>query len=340
MFFKIRSYSQGKNILVDDLSKSFIRYDRYDGSPGGSSQFSQLTLEVLPPNIPPIVTGTYPADNDTDIPTNTSIIITFSKSMDKIATEGAILANPVIIGAFSWDTAAEVVTWNLTQNLTSSTSYTIKISTAAKSVDGINLTTQHEFTFTTQMVPEIVPPKVVTTSPTNNATNIDEKSQIIITFSKAMDKDATNRAVSISPGSIISQTWNNASTVLVVSATLADGTKYTVTITTDARDSAGNKLTATYTFSFTTIGSPANDTSMTLYMIALIVLDVVLLTIVIILSKRKRKTRSSEEVRIKTIEKQKEAAETKKKREGTREKQTERRSEAITSIRRHREQAP
>ena len=48
VFFQIESFTIGKDIKVNDVSRSYVEYDRYDGSPGGSDKFEQLTVTVNP----------------------------------------------------------------------------------------------------------------------------------------------------------------------------------------------------------------------------------------------------------------------------------------------------
>jgi hypothetical protein len=46
--FGVRCYTVGKQIKVNDLAQSFVEYDRYDGTPGGSDVFEQLYVDVTP----------------------------------------------------------------------------------------------------------------------------------------------------------------------------------------------------------------------------------------------------------------------------------------------------
>jgi hypothetical protein len=48
VFFQIESFTIGKDIKVNDVSRSYVEYDRYDGSPGGTDKFEQLTVTVNP----------------------------------------------------------------------------------------------------------------------------------------------------------------------------------------------------------------------------------------------------------------------------------------------------
>jgi hypothetical protein len=50
--FGVRSYLAGKQIKVNDVANSFVEYDRYDGSPGGSDVFEQAYLDAVPDPAP------------------------------------------------------------------------------------------------------------------------------------------------------------------------------------------------------------------------------------------------------------------------------------------------
>ncbi|HLF06822.1 MAG TPA: vWA domain-containing protein, partial [Thermoplasmata archaeon] len=46
--FGVRAYSAGPQVKVNDIAQSFVEYDRYDGSPGGSDVLEQMYVEVSP----------------------------------------------------------------------------------------------------------------------------------------------------------------------------------------------------------------------------------------------------------------------------------------------------
>lgn len=46
--FNVESFETGTGRKVNDVSRSFVEYDRFDGSPGGSDKFEQLTLNIEP----------------------------------------------------------------------------------------------------------------------------------------------------------------------------------------------------------------------------------------------------------------------------------------------------
>jgi hypothetical protein len=51
--FIVRSFAIGANVKVNEVSESYVKYDRFDGSPGGNDRFDQITLKVNPSPPPP-----------------------------------------------------------------------------------------------------------------------------------------------------------------------------------------------------------------------------------------------------------------------------------------------
>ncbi len=97
-------------------------------------------------------------------------------------------------------------------------------------------------------------PTVTSVSPTG--TNINVTTKISATFSEPMDQQATQQAFSISPldANLSNPTWSNDGKTVTfdLDKALKYNTKYTVTISTNARDLAQNKLANSYSWNFTT----------------------------------------------------------------------------------------
>ena len=97
----------------------------------------------------PVVTETQPADGDDNVALNTVIRVTFSKTMDRSATEGAFSADPTIDCEFGWDQGDTRLSCTPQEHLQANTDYTITIDTAAADTAGNNLENAHTFNFTT-----------------------------------------------------------------------------------------------------------------------------------------------------------------------------------------------
>lgn len=108
-------------------------------------------------------------------------------------------------------------------------------------------------------------PTVVSISPADGAANVPTDATVTITFSEAMDETATERAsaIAFSPAltGTVSYVLSPGGTVLNVTATFAQSTTYTITLSTGAggaRDACdpGHGLAAVRTSQFTTGAGP------------------------------------------------------------------------------------
>jgi hypothetical protein len=186
----------------------------------------------------------------------------------------------------------------------------------------------------------IPPPRIISTSPPNGAKDIATTSKISITFSKEMDRNSVESAIKISPGVISKREWNNSGTNITLTVALEFDTSYVTTVSTDAKDLTGNPMASPYTFNFTTKGAPADNevASMTLYVVALVVLAVVLLFALMLLLRRR--TESYKETKAETLDDKKEEA-TKEKEASTKieKRRIAGKKKAMENIRKRRESA-
>jgi len=102
--------------------------------------------------------------------------------------------------------------------------------------------------------PDTTAPTVIGASPADGATGVAISSTITVTFSEAMDPATINDTTFIVAGATGTLSYSGTTAMFTPDA-LANGTSYTVTITTGVTDVAGNALAADYTFSFTTVAS-------------------------------------------------------------------------------------
>ena len=102
-------------------------------------------------------------------------------------------------------------------------------------------------------IQDTIKPNVTDYSP--EGTGIDIITTISVTFSEPMDKISVENAFSCA-GTLGSFVWTDDNTSFTRSASLSYNTMYTVTITTDAKDPAGNSLASECNWSFTTKSAP------------------------------------------------------------------------------------
>ncbi len=227
-------------------------------------------------NVPPTVIAVTPPNGATGVAVNAprTITITFSEAMDPTTiTTSTIKVNntntsAAIAGSVIYDPNSHVTTFSPTVALAFGTGYTITATTGVKDASGNAMTSDFTSTFRTLDAPDITPPTVTSTVPTDAATGVATNIQIMATFSEPMDLttiSTTTFQVKTTVGGVAvpgTTTYNPGSNTATFfpSSPLANSTGYTVTITTGAKDLAGNPLAANKVFTFTTIPDTISPT--------------------------------------------------------------------------------
>jgi hypothetical protein len=192
---------------------------------------------------------------------NHPIVITFSKPMDAttinsstfILTQGSTSVAGIVT------ITGSTATFTPTSNLMPNTIYTAKITTGAKDMAGNALAINNTFSFTTGTTPDTTLPTVISTDPLNNVTGVARNKVVAITFSEAMDPlTITTSTFTVKQGTtLVSGTVYYSGTTATFTPTnnLAASLIYTATITTGAKDLAGNALATNTVWSFTTVAT-------------------------------------------------------------------------------------
>ncbi len=108
---------------------------------------------------------------------------------------------------------------------------------------------------------DIIPPQILTSYPGNGDVNVSLHLPILIIFSEAMNMQETQNAIAISPSLSLQWQWSADRKMLTIghSALFTPSTTYTLSISTGARDIAGNRLLLPFQIRFTT-ASEGQDT--------------------------------------------------------------------------------
>lgn len=207
---------------------------------------------------PPTVISTDPLDLATGVALNQKISATFSKTMDAATITTAVFTlkqgTTSISGFVSY--SGTTATFAPASNLSASTVYTAIIATGAKDLSGNSLASSYTWSFTTGAAVTVTPPTVITIDPINLATGVGLNQKIAATFSKSMDASTiTTASFTLMQGTtFVSGTVNYTGTTATYTpaSNLTASTVYTATITTGAKDLAGNSLALNYVWSFTT----------------------------------------------------------------------------------------
>jgi glucose/arabinose dehydrogenase len=236
----------------------------YVASIGGTVSRLEPTSGPFPcsPPPPPAITSVSPADGATQVSRSALAIVYFNKAMDKAATQGAFSLKRTsdgapVSGQFGWY-GPGVLLFKPDADLAPGTQYTASVSTAAKDTAGNPLATAKTWQFTTAN-----PPSINFVRPAEDATEAQQNATVVVAFDRSMDKAATQGAFSLkrtSDGAPVSGTfgwYGPAVLIFKPNSDLAAGTQYTATVSTAAKDTAGNTLQAAKSWQFTTATPPA-----------------------------------------------------------------------------------
>ena len=201
-----------------------------------------------------------------NVATNTNVTITFSEAMDASTINSTnITIKPTAGGAnltatVTCNSPCTTATLDPAADLLNNTNYTVTVTTGVKDLAGNALAANSTSTFTT--IADTIAPTVTATSPVNGATGVATSTTVTVTFSEDMDAStlnspATNFRLNVTVGGAVvagSVSYNAVTRIATFTptASLLPSTNYTATVTTGAKDAAGNALAANATFSFTT----------------------------------------------------------------------------------------
>ena len=217
----------------------------------------------------PRVSSTSPLNDATDVAFNTLVSATFSEPMDPLTISTASFTlmdgTTSVPGAVSY--TGVTATFNPTANLEPDTTYTARISDTATDLSGNPLDDDYSWTFTTGTEADTTAPQVSSTIPTDGAINVAPGANMSATFDKEMDPLTLTTATftllnGIDPvlGAV---TLVGSTATFDPTADLEEGTTYTATITTGAKDLAGNALLENYVWEFTTGAEDAPTVELT-----------------------------------------------------------------------------
>ena len=240
------------------------------GNPMSSDFTSNFTTGGGVDSTPPKVSAIFPSDGSVDIPiTQKGVILIFSETLDPVSiTKNSIQVqnslSETISGSFV--RIANTVVFYSSSNYEANVTYTIKVNKELKDLAGNSLEQESTFTFRTvsYQTSSSVPQPTFTTSSissnlTNGQTGINPSSSISLNFPEAIDPASVNgNSITLvdSLGNAIAGTFvftnNNLSVVFDPSVDLSPNTTYTLSALEGIKTLSGNRLSSTFTLSFTT----------------------------------------------------------------------------------------
>ena len=227
----------------------------------------------IPDTTAPTVTGTINANGATDVAINTKVGATFSEKMDPLTITNLNFAlretvsGAAVAGTVSYSGVNAV--FIPLNSLASSTKYTVTVKGGVGGVTdlaGNPMVNDYVWSWTTGAVPDTTAPTVILVSPADLAQNVAVDSAINATFSEAMDPLTVSTAtftVAGITGTVAYEATSKIST-FTPSNNLAPSTTYIATVTTGAKDLAGNPLAVNKVWSFTTAATPVGQPTVNL----------------------------------------------------------------------------
>src|SRR5207245_1709285 len=193
---------------------------------------------------------------------NETITVSFSEAMDpstiNTTTFTLMQGTTPVAGTVTYTNGTPIFT--PADTLAPLSTYTVTISTGVKDLAGNALSTDMSWSFTTGVAPYTTAPILRATGPAHARTTAHLNKTITATFSEAMDPSTINtttftlmQGTTPVPGTV---TYTNGTAIFTPADTLAPLSTYTVTISTGAKDLAGNALSTDMSWSFTTGVAP------------------------------------------------------------------------------------
>ena len=237
------------------------------GSGGGRDPILGSTAGIA--TLPPAVTAVSPANAATSVSVNTKMVtVAFNKPMDatSITASNVRLACPTggpIAGTVTYQTMGSVATLTIpaATTLPTFTVCTGTVSAAVKDSTGYSLASDFVWSFTTGGTPDTIAPTVITTLPARDAIGVSTNTRVTAGFSEPMDPStmtAANFSVACPAATAIAGTVayavNSNAITFTPGSNLPVNTTCVATVTTGARDVAGNPMASNYQWLFTTSG--------------------------------------------------------------------------------------
>ncbi len=138
-------------------------------------------------------------------------------------------------------------------------------------------------------------PQVTSSKPTQDKKGVSIDSTIEITFNELMDKTSFKNAITITPFVNFTLTWSSDNLTLIITpvGNLSNVTKYTVLITANATDIAGNPMVPDFVLRFTT--GPSEEFPIWMMFIIIVATIIVIILLVMLVPRRRKKTAEAEE---------------------------------------------
>jgi len=208
--------------------------------------------------VTPMVVSSDPTNNAIDVFLNKIVSANFNMQMNHSTINATTFTlkqgTTSVAGAVTY--VGQTAYFDASSPLLAGTEYTATITSGAKNLQGTPLNNDVSWTFTTGT---ILAPKVIFTNPIDNATGVALDKIVTAEFSMPMDISTINNTsftlkndTNLVNGAI---TYLGTTLIFTPDSPLLEGTTYTATITTDAKNLNGIPLANNYVWKFNTLSS-------------------------------------------------------------------------------------
>jgi alpha-2-macroglobulin len=202
----------------------------------------------------PTVSTVSPEANTRFASPTQEVKVSFDQAVDHSSAEQRFsLKGPrgeAVAGAITWD--GDALVFKPGASLSLSSAYTAIMAPGVKAVRGDGVTGEFSWSFTT-----VGAPSVHSTAPAPGV-QLPPNDSVQIQFSNPMDQASAEKAITMSPkppqGWRVG--WQDSDTKAVIWGGLKPSTSYTMTVSVDAMDRYGQKLSAPFSLTFTTAPLP------------------------------------------------------------------------------------
>lgn len=270
-FYYFEGIPQGLGSIP--ITATFPGYDTLTAFVTMQDTFFTFKDLAMVSQIPPKVLSTSPLPNDSLYPGNESLIINFSRQMDKASVQANISFNPNVAVSYTWSNLDKTLSIN-TANFAYSSTYEVTISGNALGKfghlfdgngDGIG---GDPYTFSIKTkVEDVFAPLMADVYPSANATNVEVKPIVSFTFNEVVNTSTLSGKFFV----VRNSNQTNATGILrhyaisgksvlnlFITSNLAENESYTIKLLPGVQDLFGNAIASEITTVFATGGSNYN----------------------------------------------------------------------------------
>ncbi len=231
----------------------------------GNEGAKDITITVSDiDTILPTILSVSPLNATTGVGLNNTVSVTFSESMGSstvTTTTVSLKDSSESVVNITISDSGNTFTFTPSSNLSANTTYTTTLGTGIKDLAGNSLSSNYIWSFTTGDTLDVISPTVSSSNTPHNSTGVAIDQNISVSFSEPLDPTTINSTTYTLEGPNEVQvvggvTYVDSTATFSPTDELDANTLYTATINTGVKDLAGNALTESYIFSFTTGDSP------------------------------------------------------------------------------------